>query len=103
MRYEIILAPEAVEDLSRLLSSHRAEVRDALETHLRHQPDRTSKTRIKRLRSLSHPQFRLRVGESRVFYDIAGDSVQVLAVVPKSEAAAWLEAWGEADETNTID
>lgn len=103
MRYEIVLAPEAVEDLARLHSSRRAEVRDALETHLRYEPDQTSRTRIKRLRGLSHPKFRLRVGEIRVFYDIEGDSVQVLAVVSKSDAAAWLEAWGEPDETNTTD
>jgi len=103
MRYEIVLAPEAIDDLARLHRSHRAEVRDALETHLRYEPVRTSRSRIKQLRGLSHPQFRLRIGEIRVFYDIEGDTVQILAVVPKSEAAAWLEQWGEPDETNTAD
>jgi len=32
-----------------------AEVRDALERHLRHEPTRVSKSRIKRLRGLSQP------------------------------------------------
>ena len=36
MRYEIILAPEAVEDLQRLKPHIRATVRDALEQFLRH-------------------------------------------------------------------
>ena len=49
MRYEIILAPEAVEDLRHLKANVRAEVKDAIERHLRHQPTKTSKARIKRL------------------------------------------------------
>jgi len=91
MKYEIILAPEAVQDLKRLKAHERAEVKDALERHLRHEPAKVSKSRIKRLRGLSHPQYRLRVGEIRVFYDIAGNHVEVLAIVPKSEAISWLE------------
>ena len=35
MRYEIILAPQAIRDLKRLSARERATVRDALETHLR--------------------------------------------------------------------
>ena len=95
MRYEIILAPEAVRDLKRLKASLRSEVRDAIETHLRHQPTRPSKSRIKRLRGLSRPQFRLRVGEVRVFYDVSGNAVEVLAIIPKSQAEAWLKEAGE--------
>lgn len=49
-----------------------------------------SRSRIKRLRGLSRPQFRLRVGEVRVFYDVSRDTVEVLAIVLKSEASAWL-------------
>jgi mRNA interferase RelE/StbE len=100
MRYEIVFAPQAAEDLSNLKVNVRVEVRDALETHLRHEPARTSRSRIKRLRGLSRPQYRLRVGEVRVFYDVSGETVEVLAVVPKSEASAWLERWGEQDETD---
>jgi len=35
------------------------------------------------------------VGEIRVFYDITGHVVEVLAIVSKSEAASWLEEMGE--------
>jgi mRNA-degrading endonuclease RelE of RelBE toxin-antitoxin system len=94
MRYEIVLAPEAVNDLRRLNAHFRAEVRDALELHLRHEPTKTSKSRIKRLRGLSRPRYRLRVGEVRVFYDVSGSSVEVLAVVAKSQAEAWLREAG---------
>jgi mRNA-degrading endonuclease RelE of RelBE toxin-antitoxin system len=94
MRYEIILAAEAVEDLRELPGRQRSGVRDALDRHLRHEPTRTTKSRIKRLRGLSRPQYRLRVDEIRVFYDVSGNEVQVLAIVAKSEAEAWLRKMG---------
>jgi mRNA interferase RelE/StbE len=95
MRYDIVLAPEAVEDLNELKANARAAVRDAIEQHLRHQPTKASKSRIKRLRGLSHPQYRLRIGDDiRVFYDVVEKSVQVLAIVPKSEVDAWLTKRG---------
>ena len=96
MRYEIILAPEAASDLKRLNARLRSEIRDALERHLRHEPTKTSRSRIKRLRGLSRPQYRLRVGEIRVFCDVTDYSVEVLAIIAKSQAEAWL---GEAGES----
>jgi len=69
-------------------------VRDALERHLRNEPTRVSKSRIKRLRGLSQPQYRLRVGEVRVFYDVTREAVEVLAIVTKAEATRWLAAHG---------
>jgi len=95
MRYEIQLAPEAVEDLERLRAHDRAQLKDAMETHLRHQPTKTSRSRIKRLRGLSKPRYRLRVGEFRVFYDVTKRQVEVLAIVAKSDAGEWLEKAGE--------
>jgi len=94
MRFEIVLAPEAVHDLKNLSAHHRAAVRDAIEVHLRHQPTQIGKSRIKRLRGMSQPQFRLRVGEIRVFYDVTEKTVEVLAIVPKSIAVEWLEKAG---------
>lgn len=98
MRFEILLAPEAVQDLRRLRAHLRAKVRDALKTHLRHEPHKVSRSRIKRLRGIRRPQFRLRVGDVRVFYDVEGSKVHVLAIVEKSQAATWLAELGEADE-----
>jgi mRNA-degrading endonuclease RelE of RelBE toxin-antitoxin system len=98
MRYEIVLAPEAVEDLNSLKATAKASVRDMLETHLRHGPTKVSKARIKRLRGLSRPQYRLRVDEVRVFYDVRGSDVEVLAIVAKSEADQWLEKFGRKAE-----
>jgi mRNA interferase RelE/StbE len=104
MRFAIILAPEAVADLKRLKPNVRATVRAALETHLRYEPSKTSRSRIKRLRGLARPQYRLRglarpqyrlrVGDVRVFYDVAAATVEVLAIVSKSEADSWLAEFG---------
>jgi mRNA interferase RelE/StbE len=94
MWFEIVLAPEAVEDLRRLKANERTAVKEALETHLRHEPAKTSRSRIKRLRGLARPQYRLRVEQVRVFYDISGSTVEVLAIVPKSEAESWLAQFG---------
>ena len=90
MRFAIVLAPEAVEDLRRLKAGFRAAVRAALEAHLRHEPTKISRSRIKRLRGLARPQYRLRVEEVRVYYDVSGSSVEILAIVPKLEAQSWL-------------
>ena len=97
MPHEIVLAPEAAEDLDNLKANFRAEVREGIETHLRHEPGKTSRSRIKRLRKLSQPQYRLRVGDVRVFYDISEKNVEVLAIVLKSEAATWLAKHGKSE------
>ncbi len=94
MRYEIILAPTAGKAFRALPAHLRSRVRDALERHLRHEPKKISKSRIKRLRGLSRPEYRLRVDDIRVFYDVTETTVEVLAIVRKAEAQAWLEQEG---------
>jgi mRNA interferase RelE/StbE len=94
VRFEILLAPGARKQLAALPAHTRAEVRDGIELHLRHEPTKLSKSRIKRLRGLDQPQYRLRVGEIRVFYDVTEKEVQVLAVVSKAEAQAWVHEQG---------
>lgn len=95
MRYEILVTDEARGDLRRFSARVRREVEDAIELHLGHEPAKVSKSRIKRLRDLVSPQYRLRIGEVRVFYDLDGRQVIVLAVVTKRDTTAWLEQFGE--------
>ena len=97
MPFAIVLAPEAVEDLRRLTANLRAAVRAALETHLRHEPEKTSRSRIKRLRGVRRPQYRLRVDEVRVFYDVSGTTVEILAIVTKSEVESWLAQFADRE------
>jgi mRNA-degrading endonuclease RelE of RelBE toxin-antitoxin system len=95
MKYEILFAPEALEDLKRLRKVDAATILDAVEVHLRHAPERVSKSRIKQLRGLHSPQYRMRVGEWRVFYDVAEGEVGIRGVVSKSAASDWLAQFGE--------
>lgn len=97
MRFAIVLAPEAVEDLRRLRADIRSTVRAAIETHLQHEPKKESRSRIKRLRGLDRPQHRLRVGEIRVFYDARDSVVEIVAIVSKSEANEWLTQFGDPE------
>ena len=94
MPFAIILAPEAVADFRALKANSRAAVRDALETHLRHEPRKLSRSRIKRLRGMSQPQYRLRVDDIRVFYDVTEDAVEILAILNKAEVEEWLTRHG---------
>lgn len=70
MRYEAVLSPEAVEDLKRLAAHNKATVKDSIEVHLRDGPTKTGRSRIKKLRGLRHPQYRLRMNDIRIFYDV---------------------------------
>jgi mRNA interferase RelE/StbE len=102
VRYEIIFSPEAEEDIAALRANDRAKVFDAIEIHLRYEPEKTSKSRIKRLREMQQPQYRLRVDDLRVFYDVIytinGGAVQILAVKEKTQTLAWLAEYGRREE-----
>ncbi len=54
-----MFAPQAAEDEKRLHANERATVRGKIKQHLRHDATKTSKSRIKRLRGLKQPQYRL--------------------------------------------
>ncbi len=94
MAFDIVLAPNAVQELRALRADVRSRVRDAIERHLRHEPTKVSRSRIKRLRGLDRPQYRLRVDEVRVFYDVTETAVEVLAIVSKAKAPEWLHQKG---------
>ncbi len=103
MRYEIIFSPEAADDISKLKASDRAKVLDAIETYLRYEPEKISKSRIKRLREMEQPQYRLRIDNLRVFYDAIytddmGSRVEILCIREKSEAMKWLTEYGRREE-----
>ena len=99
MVYEIDFAYEASDDLNGYRACDRIAVLDLIEKHLRHEPTRASKSRIKMLRGLRHPQYRLRIGDIRVFYDVHESVVEVVAVVDKAQANEWLEQEGIKSES----
>ena len=102
MAYEILFTPEAKEDLLALRVHERKKVLDAVEIHLRYEPEKVSKSRIKRLIGIESPQYRLRIDEIRAFYDVIYQTnesrVEILAIREKAEAMRWLEENGRQSE-----
>lgn len=94
MKYSIILSPEAVENLSNLKANLRSLVREGIIEHLSFEPEKISKSRIKRLKGIEKPQYRLRIDDIRIYYDVSEYSVEILAIVPKEIAKMWLERYG---------
>ena len=85
--YEIILKRSAIADLDALRKYDATQIADPMERHLQHDPTKESKNRIKRLRGLSNPDYRLRVGDYRVFYVADEDArrIDVLRVMHKNQ------------------
>lgn len=98
MRYDIILTAEAIEDLKRLRAFDRSSVKDAMEQSLRFLPTKVSKSGVKRLRGLSKPQYRLRQGDFRIFYDVYQAEVVILAVLHKDDVETWLDQFGVLED-----
>ena len=94
MSYEIVLTDTAKAHYRVLDARARALIKDGMINHLAHEPMKASRSRIKRLREMEHPEFRLRLDPYRVFYDVPGKTVVVLAIVPKQETNEWLDVHG---------
>lgn len=89
--YTIILKRSAIADLDALRQYDATQIANAMERHLQHDPTKESKSRIKRLRGISNPDCRLRVGEYRVFYVVDEDAwqVDVLRVMHKDQTLTY--------------
>lgn len=85
--FRIVVRPRAADQIRRLRRVDAVAILDALETHLRHEPERLGRSRIKRLRGSGAATYRLRVGDYRVFYDVAEAEVVVIAVLHKRQTA----------------
>jgi len=92
MGYIVQFTPEAARQVRALRATERARILGACERILTVHPIRTGRSRIKRLRDDVFPPWRLRIADSRVFYDVdeAAERVTVYGVVGKAEALVWL-------------
>jgi mRNA-degrading endonuclease RelE of RelBE toxin-antitoxin system len=92
-RYELALKPGAIEDLDRLRKYDATQIADAMEKHLTYEPMKESRSRIKRLRGVSDPDYRLRVADYRVFYSVREQErrVDVLRIMHKDETREYYE------------
>jgi mRNA-degrading endonuclease RelE of RelBE toxin-antitoxin system len=93
MPFAIRYSEVAVQQLRELLAFDRTAVLDQIEQVLAVNPTLESKARVKPLRPPAPTGYRLRVGEFRVFYDVnaEGQSVDVIQVLSKADAIAYLE------------
>ena len=96
MRYQVVVAKDAQDQFRKLDGRWRSRLKQAMRTHLERQPKRESKSRIKRLRGLRKPQYRMRVGNMRVFYDVNDEinRVEVLGFLDKPDTPKWLNMYG---------
>ena len=85
--YAIMLKRSAVVDLDAMRKYDATQIADAMERYLQYDPTKESKSRIKRLRGVSNPDYRLRVGDYRVFYivDEMARRVEVLRIMHKDQ------------------
>jgi mRNA interferase RelE/StbE len=96
MHYVVVIARGAQEQFKKLDARWRSALKRAMREYLETSPIHESKSRIKRLRGLRQPQYRLRVDEMRVFYDVnqVKKRVEVLGFVKKPEISLWLQDYG---------
>ena len=86
MRYAIRYSRDALTTLKRLRPHDRAAVLSSIDRVLTTNPTRESKARIKRLRQPAPTQYRLRVGDFRILYDVDGQTVKIALILSKEDA-----------------
>lgn len=86
-RYQVVLTHSARDDIERVRAYEKRAILDAIEAQLSFEPKQTSRSRIKRLVQPAISQYRLRVGDYRVYYDVDDElgNVVVLQVYRKSK------------------
>jgi mRNA-degrading endonuclease RelE of RelBE toxin-antitoxin system len=85
MPFTIRLDRVAIDDLRDLRKRDQTTITDQMERYLTHEPNKEQGSRIKALRQPAISQFRLRVSEFRVYYDVADEAeeVRVIRIVKK--------------------
>jgi len=79
-RFAIEYDQQAIAELRALRRFDQVAILDGVERHLTNQPARVSRTRIKKLDPPVLADYRLRVGDYRVFYNVYEDRCIVLVV-----------------------
>ncbi len=96
MKYTVIVAQTAQEGLDQFDARWQSASFRAMREHLEHEPKKESKSRIKRLRGMRQPQYRLRIDRLRIYYDVDDKTqrVEVIGVTLKEQSAQWLSQHG---------
>lgn len=83
--FKIVFKPEARKRLKTMKRFYAVAILEAIERHLGEEPEKISRTSIKRLRGHQQTVFRLRVGDYRVFYEAIEDRVEIVQILHKSQ------------------
>ena len=88
-RFEVVYSPESLEDLKSMRAYDQRAVVDAIEETLQFTPTMETKSSVKRMEQPFWCQFRLRVGDHRVYYNVHQDEgrVRILRVMEKGTQA----------------
>jgi mRNA interferase RelE/StbE len=88
-QFQIRYTQEVAAEIQALRAFESRKIVDAIEQHLLHGPKTESRSRIKRMKQPFWSQFRLRVDEFRVYYDVDDGQqlVNVLRVLRKTTAS----------------
>jgi mRNA-degrading endonuclease RelE of RelBE toxin-antitoxin system len=78
--YDILISDSAMQDLKNLRAFDRSGIFEAMDEHLAHEPTKESKSGIKKLAQPAISQYRLRVGDYRVYYDVEESVHRVLVM-----------------------
>jgi len=87
--FKIVFKPEAIQRLKTMKRFYAVAILDAIERHLGEEPEKPSRSSIKRLRGQQESTFRLRIQDYRVFYDVIEDRVEIVQILHKSETPSF--------------
>ncbi len=76
--YEIIYTQASLADLKWFKKHEQVQIIDAINTHLKYQPDRETRN-LKRMKSNLYAQWELRIGNFRILYNIEQE-VQIVEI-----------------------
>ncbi len=104
MIFEIRYTKLAHQQLRELRALDRSSIIKQIDTVLSKSPTFTSKARVKHLRQLAPTEYRLKVGDYRVFYNVADDVVQIIQILCKADSFQYYEEFSndapDSDESD---
>lgn len=87
--YSIHLKPSAIDDLDSLRKFDVTKILDGIEEHLKWEPLKESRSRIKKLKGKQPVEFRLRIDDWRVFYNVTENEVWILRILRKQDTISF--------------
>ena len=88
--FQLLYSDEALADLQTIRAFDRSTLLAAIQRRLAATPTAVSRSAVKRLRQPAPAEYRLRVGEYRVFYVVRSHTVQIRRILSKDASMRYL-------------